>query len=104
MLRFLRTKEDNTEDAVLLSRFKEKGDKQALASLFDRYLELIYGLCMQYLNSTTLAEDAVMSIYADLQEKLPQHEVRNFKNWLFTFVRNHCLMHLRFPMQIVNGK
>ena len=46
MLRFLRTKKDHTEDSVLLSRFKEKGDKQALASLFDRYLELIYGLCL----------------------------------------------------------
>lgn len=95
MLRFLRTKDDATEDAVLLSRFKEKGDKQALAYLFDRYLELIYGLCIQYLGTATLAEDAVMSIYAELQEKVPKHDIKNFKNWLFTFVRNHCLMHLR---------
>lgn len=95
MLRFLRTKDDATDDAVLLSRFKEKGDKLALAHLFDRYLELIYGLCIQYLGTATLAEDAVMSIYAELQEKVPQHDIRNFKNWLFTFVRNHCLMHLR---------
>lgn len=95
MLRFLRTKDDNTDDAVLLSLFKEKGDKQALARLFDRYLELIYGLCVQYLKSTSLAEDAVMAIYAALQEKVPNHEIRNFKNWLFTFVRNHCLMQLR---------
>ena len=95
MLRFLRTKDDNTDDTVLLSLFKEKGDKQALARLFDRYLELIYGLCVQYLKSTSLSEDAVMAIYAELQEKVPQHDIRNFKNWLFTFVRNHCLMQLR---------
>jgi len=95
MLRFLRTKDEAADDATLLSRFKEKGDKQALACLFDRYLELIYGLCVQYLKSTSLAEDAVMSIYAELQEKVPNHDIRNFKNWLFTFVRNHCLMQLR---------
>ena len=95
MLRFLRTHDDNTEDSVLLSRFKENGDKLALARLFDRYLELIYGLCIQYLGTSTLAEDAVMTIYAELQEKVPRHDIRNFKNWLFTFVRNHCLMHLR---------
>lgn len=95
MLRFLRTKDDATDDAVLLSHFKEKGDKQALARLFDRYLELIYGLCVQYLKSTALAEDAVMAIYVELQQKVPNHEIRNFKNWLFTFVRNHCLMQLR---------
>jgi len=96
MLRFLRSNKENTAtDAALLSRFKEKGDKAAFGLLYDRYLELVYGLCMQYLSSATLAEDAVMAIYAEMQEKVPKHDIRNFKNWLYTFVRNHCLMQLR---------
>ena len=95
MFRFLRSPKQEESDEVLLVRFQQEEDATALAMLFDRYLELIYGLCLQYLKTGSRAEDASMAIYAELQEKLGQHEVRNFKNWLYTFVRNHCLMQLR---------
>lgn len=95
MRRFLRSKAETMADADLLALFQRQGDKQALAVLFDRYVAFIYGLCLQYLPSPTDAEDATMAIYAELQEKLPRHDVRHFKNWLHTFTRNHCLMQLR---------
>lgn len=96
MLRFLRNQtEETADDATLLERFQVQEDQKALGLLFDRYLELIYGLCIQYLKSSAKAEDAVMGIYAELQLKVPQHDIHNFKNWLFTFVRNYCLMQLR---------
>ncbi|MEL7221495.1 MAG: sigma-70 family RNA polymerase sigma factor [Bacteroidota bacterium] len=95
MLRYLRAKEEPATDAELLTRFQQEGDQESLAQLFDRYLELIYGLCLQYLKTDSRAEDAVMGIYLELERKLPDHEVKNFKNWLFTVVRNFCLMQLR---------
>jgi RNA polymerase sigma-70 factor (ECF subfamily) len=95
MLRYLRAKEDSATDAELLARFQQEGDQEALAQLFDRYLELSYGLCLQYLKTESRAEDAVMGIYIELERKLPVHEVQNFKSWLFTVVRNFCLMQLR---------
>ncbi len=96
MLRFLRhTSSEDIDDDVLLERFQVHEDQDALAMLFDRYLELIYGLCLRYLESSAKAEDAVMSIYEELRKKVPAHEISNFRNWLFTFVRNHCLMQLR---------
>lgn len=95
MLRFLRGEKKEESDEVLLERFQQQGEVNALASLFDRYLELVFGLCLQYLKSSDRAEDASMAIYVELQEKLPKHEVRNFRSWLHTFVRNHCLMQLR---------
>jgi len=95
MFRFLRSSNNEDSDEVLLKRFQQDGELASLAFLFDRYLELIFGLCLQYLKSESRAEDATMAIYAELQEKLGRHEVRNFKNWLYTFVRNHCLMQLR---------
>lgn len=95
MFRFLRSQKNDESDEILLERFQQQGEKEALAVLFDRYLELIFGLCLQYLKTSSRAEDAVMAIYAELQEKLPHHEVKNFKNWLYTMVRNHCLMQLR---------
>lgn len=101
MLRFLRTQKEETSDADLLARFQQDGDRQALAVLFDRYLELIYGLSLQYLKTPTRAEDATLTIYAELQQKLPLHEVKNFKNWLYTFIRNHCLMQLRKEKKMI---
>lgn len=95
MLRYLRAKEEPATDVELLTRFQQEGDQEALAQLFDRYLELIYGLCLQYLKTASRAEDAVMGIYLDLERKLPAQDVQNFKNWLFTVVRNFCLMQLR---------
>jgi RNA polymerase sigma-70 factor (ECF subfamily) len=95
MLRFLRGRPEAASDAALLERFQVQGDQEALARLFDRYLELIYGLCLRYLATEERAEDAVLAIYTELVEKLPRHEIRNFRSWLHTYVRNHCLMQLR---------
>lgn len=95
MFRFLRSQKNEESDDILLERFQQQGAKEALAVLFDRYLELIFGLCLQYLKTSSRAEDATMAIYAELQEKVPNHEIKNFKNWLYTMVRNHCLMQLR---------
>lgn len=36
-----------------------------------------------------------MHVFEKLQNDLLKHNVRNFKSWLHTVVRNHCLMELR---------
>ena len=36
-----------------------------------------------------------MEIFEELAAKLIKHEVTNFKGWLYTVARNHCLMQLR---------
>lgn len=94
MLRTVSKAEDRS-DVELLTSFQQQGNQAALAILFDRYLELMYGLCLQYLKTSERAEDAVMNIYLELERKLPQHEVSNFKSWLYSLVRNFCLMQLR---------
>jgi RNA polymerase sigma-70 factor (ECF subfamily) len=38
-----------------------------------------------------------MDIYEELNNKLKQHEVDNFKGWLHVLARNYCLMQLRSP-------
>lgn len=82
-------------DELLLAAFQQEGRAEALSKLYDRYLELVYGLCLRYLGDETRAEDAVMAIFEELMRKVPEHEIHHFKNWLHTFVRNHCLMQLR---------
>jgi len=56
---------------------------------------LIFGLCLKYLKDTVKSEDAVMQIFESLIKKLRVHRVENFKAWLYTLARNHCLMELR---------
>lgn len=58
-------------------------------------MELVYGVCLKYLEDSEAAKDAVMQVFEELVQKLQKHEVNNFKAWLHTVVKNHCLMKLR---------
>src|SRR5690349_1926443 len=71
-----------------------------LAVLFQRYMDLLYGVCLKYLKQPETAKDAVMQIFEELVQKLPKHEVDNFKSWLYTLAKNHCLMQLRTPKNL----
>ncbi|MDX1665732.1 MAG: sigma-70 family RNA polymerase sigma factor [Saprospiraceae bacterium] len=96
MLRFFRPEgSEELGDDELLLRYRREGDLEILAELYDRYLEMVYGLCLKYLASEAAAEDAVMSIFEELVVKLMEHEVQNFRSWLYVLARNHCLMRLR---------
>ncbi len=68
---------------------------EPLAALYERYLELVYGVCLKYLENPDLAEDAVMDIFEQLARKLPSQQIQNFRPWLYVFTKNHCLMQLR---------
>ena len=91
---------DNATDNELISRYKKSGNMQVLAQLYQRYMELVYGVCLKYLKDTELSKDAVMNIFEELVKKLNDHEVDNFKSWLYTVARNHCLMQLRTPRNL----
>ena len=58
-------------------------------------MHLVYGLCLKYLKDEEKSKDAVMQIFEQLISKLKIHEVSNFKSWLYTLSRNHCLMEIR---------
>jgi RNA polymerase sigma factor (sigma-70 family) len=82
-------------DAELVALYRQQGDVAVLGTLYQRYMDLIYGVCFKYLKETETAKDAVINIYEELVEKLKKHEVENFKSWLYTLARNHCFMQLR---------
>ncbi|HJW29661.1 MAG TPA: sigma-70 family RNA polymerase sigma factor, partial [Saprospiraceae bacterium] len=86
---------DTATDRELLDRFKSKRDKEALGTLYLRYMELVYGVCMKYIGQPEAAQDAVMDIYELLHRKLPDHDVANFGAWLYMVSKNHCLQELR---------
>jgi RNA polymerase sigma-70 factor (ECF subfamily) len=87
-------------DKELVNLFRTSGNMEVLAVLFQRYMELLYGVCLKYLKQPEAAKDAVMQIFEELVQKLPKHEVDNFKSWLYTLAKNYCLMQLRTPKNL----
>jgi RNA polymerase sigma-70 factor (ECF subfamily) len=96
-LNFLKNISTNDTDKELVAAFKQSGDMQHLSSLYQRYMDLVFGVCLKYFKDAERSKDAVMDIYIELTAKLKQHEVDNFKGWLHVLARNYCLMQLRSP-------
>jgi RNA polymerase sigma-70 factor (ECF subfamily) len=86
---------DNLSDELLVSQYLESGNKELIAVLFERYTHLVYGICLNYLQDPEQCKDAVMDIFESLFDKLAAHRVSNFRNWLYSVTRNHCLMSIR---------
>lgn len=82
-------------DNELVERFRETSNLEILGTLYQRYMHLVYGVCLKYLKHRENAQDAVMQIFEVLVIKLPNHEVNNFKSWLYALSKNYCLMQLR---------
>ena len=87
-------------DKELLTIYSESGDMSALGELYQRYMNLVYGVCLKYYKEPERAKDGVMLIFEELVTKLKKHEVENFKPWLHQVARNHCLMQLRTPKNL----
>ncbi len=96
-LRFINYSQGESElsEQELLRRYREAGDLTLLGKLYEPYMHLVYGLCLKYFKDEERAKDAVMQIFEELISKLRVHEVSNFKSWLYTLARNHCLMAIR---------
>jgi RNA polymerase sigma factor (sigma-70 family) len=91
-------------DRELIAAYKANGNQQYISSLYQRYMELVFGICLKYLKDAEKSKDAVMDIYVELTLKLKIHEVENFKGWLHVLARNHCLMQLRSPRNLKTGE
>jgi len=83
------------EDSDLIAEYKRTGDLDALGTLYNKYMHLVFGVCFNYFKDEEQSKDAVMQIFEELVGKLKVHEVQNFKSWLHVLTRNHCLMALR---------
>ena len=86
--------EDKADD-WLIDKFVSTGDLDYLGILYERYMHLVYGVCLKYLKDRDQSKDATMQIFEKLIAELPKRKVENFKAWLHVITKNHCLMHLR---------
>ena len=82
-------------DEELVQSYRSTGDLKVLGELYQRYMDLVYGVCLKYLKDPEPAKDAVLVVFEELITKLQKHEVAHFKGWLYQLSKNHCLMILR---------
>ena len=94
-MRLKKTYNRDLPDESLLKHYQRTGDLEVLGRLYTRYMHLVYGVCLRYLKDRENAKDAVMQIFEKLVEDAHQHEIRQFKSWLYVLTKNFCLMQIR---------
>ncbi|HJW17616.1 MAG TPA: sigma-70 family RNA polymerase sigma factor [Flavisolibacter sp.] len=82
-------------DTELVDDYTSTRESQYAGELYNRYADLIYGVCLKYLKNPENARDSAVAIFEELLVKIPRHTIENFKGWLYTLTKNHCLMHIR---------
>ncbi len=96
MLTFRRSgASEHLTDEQLLERYLSGNDTRYLGQLYERYMPMVYGICLKIMREPGKAEDAVMNIYEELTRKVKEHKIASFRGWLYVLARNHCLMEWR---------
>jgi len=83
------------DDSVLLTEFIQTQNLDVLGELFNRYIHLVYGVCLKYFKDREKSQDAVSSIFEKLITDIGDSKIENFKSWLYVVTKNYCLMELR---------
>lgn len=87
--------EEQITDEQLIEKFRLSHDNTYVGELYNRYAHLVLGLGLKYFKNQDDASDAVSNIFELLIKELKKHRIENFKSWLFTVSKNHCLQELR---------
>jgi RNA polymerase sigma-70 factor (ECF subfamily) len=85
----------NLSDEQLLASYLKSHNQQYLGEVYERYIHLVYGVCIKYLKDVEDAKDAVIKIYEKVRIEILKQEIGNFKSWLYVVAKNFCLMELR---------
>lgn len=88
-------KHSTLSDQELLDGYYQSHDNEWLGVLLQRYLLLLFGVCMKYLKKEEESKDAVQQICLKAITYLSSQRVTYFKSWIYMVAKNHCLMQLR---------
>lgn len=88
-------KSDPLTDQELIDLFLNTGETESIGELFERYAHLVYGIALKYFDREDDRREAVMQVFEKLYVVLKEHKIDNFKCWLYSVAKNHCLMILR---------
>jgi len=74
-----------------------RGDEAALASLYDRYHTILFGLLMRILHSRTEAEDVLQEVFVQVWQRASSFDAARGRpfTWLVTLARSRAIDRLR---------
>ena len=78
-------------DEDLLVQYQETGHAEYFGTLYNRYIPLLYGMCLKYLNDENKAHETIMQLFEELLPKISDYKITTFKTWLYNVARNYCL-------------
>ncbi len=82
-------------DDDLVTLIKEEQDSLAFEILYERYIQLVLGVCLKYTQNETVAQDITAEIMSNLSDKISKHSISNFKSWLYQVTKNECFQYHR---------
>lgn len=82
-------------DEELLRAYRQDGNREVVAELFNRYVHLVYAVCRQYLKNREDSRDAVMAVFEQTAAQARITEIQYFSRWLYSTAKNHCISGLR---------
>lgn len=94
-MNLLQAKDIRPSDQELVNCYKQSGDTRYVGELFQRYTPLISALAWKYLRDAAETEDTLMEVFEIIAKDLKQYEVNNFKTWLYSVTKHHCLKKVR---------
>lgn len=89
-------------DENLVVNYQNTKNNLVVGELFKRHSLMCFTVCVKYLKDEDAAHDATMNIFEKLFIDLQKHQINNFKSWLHTVCKNHCLILLRKPNVLVS--
>ena len=78
-------------DEELVAYYKRSNDAEALSILLGRYTDVVAGMSINYLKNACDVDDFSQELYLKLSEKLKFSEIRNFRSWFLTTVKNFLI-------------
>jgi RNA polymerase sigma-70 factor (ECF subfamily) len=82
-------------DEELIREYRSEKDPEILGTLYQRYIHLVYGVCLKYLKNREESKDTVMQLFEKLMVEIDRHEVQHFRSWLYVMTKNFCFRKLQ---------
>jgi RNA polymerase sigma-70 factor, ECF subfamily len=82
-------------DEELIREYRKGKDPDVLGILYQRYIHLVYGVCLKYLKDREESKDTVMVLFEKLMVEIDRHEVQQFRSWLYVMTKNFCFRKLQ---------
>lgn len=92
--------EPAADDAVLLRRYSDQGDAEALDALFRRHSDAAYRVALRCCQNSNDAEDAVQTAFLKILRDARQFQGKaSVRGWIMSIVVNSCRMKNREEAQ-----